>query len=235
MSATAAAPSAAAAPAPPAETPSDGGGRGGGVRRARRPRATTGKIWTASETVCAFYAGSRASLFKQQNELANLCELTNNAYQERANELSALGDWKGSVSVRESIEGRGALLGAKSATLWNRFKTAIATCIKDVRPLFNDICPGGQVPSGTNREDADRELTLRYYQRFKDQDSSTVEELRETVPSDWTCPWLEVWREFGPFGENSPHLQAAYQDDGSTALPGRRAQRDHARHSASGP
>ena len=82
MSATAAAPSAAAAPAPPAETPSDGGGRGGGVRRARRPRATSGKIWTASETVCAFYAGSRASLFKQQNELANLCELTNNAYQE---------------------------------------------------------------------------------------------------------------------------------------------------------
>jgi hypothetical protein len=193
MSATAAAPSAAAAPAPPAETPSDGGGRGGGVRRARRPRATSGKIWTASETVCAFYAGSRASLFKQQNELANLCELTNNAYQERANELSALGDWKGSVSVRESIEGRGALLGAKSATLWNRFKTAIATCIKDVRPLFNDICPGGQVPSGTNREDADRELTLRYYQR---DDSGILSSARSTIRSNLGLPIPKKRRNF---------------------------------------
>lgn len=185
------------------------------------------KNWTASEAICVVWAGGRASFEKSQNESANLFELSNQFYLEHAREMERNGAWRGPVSLEESLSIRGATEGQGSKTIWVRFKYYQASVTKDVRPIFNDICPGGQIPSGLNPDDVKRDLVVRYFKRTKG-DPRTVDQLKDEISVSWTCPVLEVWHQFGPFGENVPHLQSAYEVSENNSLPGRRAQRRHA-------
>ena len=192
---------AAAAAAAGAQRANTGGGR-------RRKQ----KNWHNAETRAAFRAGTRGSLFKQQNKTGSMQKHANELFAQFVMEEEANGTWTAPMSAEDSIKERCANLpnGKPADHVWNRWKACIKVSGMQIQKLYQHVCPGGAIPSGRDADWVMREITVAYHALYKLKDENLVgDAAHEACPPAWSDGFLDVWREYGPLGENVPMLSSA--------------------------